>query len=193
MLYQLRTGKSIRLASLLCLFFISVFSIYAVYLLNKRDGESIPVQDGIMDPSTFTDHVYGISFLYPKTFSIKTYANPQGGYTVQLIPKNPININQPLQQAADSIYFGFSQETIEKILKEYQEDKYISNLVIKDVAVENKIGKKVSFTSGIGTDTVTILLPWKTNTLLKISYFPSRPEDEDGAYRQIIESVKQIN
>ena len=82
------------------------------------------------------------------------------------------------------------RQKLEKIIETYQDKNNVAeNLVITDITIGGRAGKKISYTSAIGYDGTQILLPWKNGSLFSISF--STYDEPD--YQPIIESIREIN
>ena len=143
----------------------------------------------------FTDNQHGISFQYPVGFNTRTYTDFKGRDAIEVATQTKEDITQPLEKAVNSILFSFSKEKIEEVLKGYEDNKDLSNLLIDRIVINGITGKKVSFTSPIGLYKIEFLLPWKNNYLLAIGYSPVYPEadQKNSVYQSIITSVRSIN
>ena len=143
----------------------------------------------------FTDNQHGISFQYPSDFNTRTYTDFKGRDAIEVATQTKEDITQPLEKTTNSILFSFSKENIEEVIKVYEDNKDLSNLIINEIAINGTTGKKVSFTSPAGLYQIEYLLPWKNDYLLAIGYAPVYPETDKGneVYQRIIASVKQVN
>lgn len=141
----------------------------------------------------FIDKERGISFQYPQEFVVNAGMDFMERYAIHLKLKDQPNDTNHLNWDIDAMKLAFSRDKIENIIKGYREDNTLDNLIIDDISVGDLHGKKVSFTGGIGDAVVKVLLPWKQNVLLEISYFPPYSQEDKDVYKNIIASIKQIN
>ena len=180
------------LFGLLFLFILTGFVLYRNILLIPL---SLKDTAYLKNVQTFTDNHHGVSFQYPSNFNTRTYTDFKGRDAIAVTAQIKEDVTQPLEKAANSILFSFSKEKIEEVVKGYQGNKDLSNLLIDEVAINGTAGKKVSFTSPAGLYQIEYLLSWKNDYLFAIEYAPVYPETDKGneVYQRIIESVKRIN
>lgn len=183
--------KSAYLTSVFVLVFFVILAWYGLDFFGNKPPET-KLSPTSQDQKEFVDKERGLFFQYPDIFQVKTYTDFQGEYVIELVPQNSSKSLHPMQRAVDSLFFTFSSGTLDRALKEYQEDASIKDLTVHNIAIEDLNGKKVSFHGGVGIYSVMVIFPWRDNMLLKIGYFPDYPEHQDTIYQEIIASVQRI-